>query len=1230
MNQNDTQLPPITFSPEGPYRCGDVVTATWTLRNWGDSVTNGMQLRFVTTSNISIIKERSRIPGTQPEELHKAFLQDTEEGEGILLKDLEPGDSITAIVAFKIGQVRSDEDISLQVVVDTNSGDRLRSIKSKVEVRLAPRITVPTPEIYGLKSDNQNFAVRLTVNNNGGLAEKNVEIQIPIPNVVEVGEPMLPAGASVDFNQEDRIMRIKLESVPPYQHEEIGLQFRASSLLVGDVVELTDVIITSPSSGSFYLEPIQVKLDRHVDFSNSALVIEPGPYVESGSQVLVSLHVHNHGRSAARNIPVSILLPASLIYAPGSLSINGAYDSRRDDLTEIVLPLVRAHTTTLITLNATVKSPITNQERSLIQATVDTEEIKSLEIAAESKPDFPAEENYAFVEEPQTVEPHAEREVIIKITNTGTEVSRQVRVRIDASEISINRAVVEIDNKKTTVGIIPIFRNGIPSAAIDLGEIGPQENRIVRLSITAPETFLHGTEFPLICYLRYDGNEEIVLDKLTFVGRSFPKISQENSVVKSPRMGPLRIGQPRNIAVHIQNEGSDVATRVRVKLDLPSSLKIERVSGAEKEGDTLLFHDIPPQSSSEATVTIRMTGTGTGDGTIEIHPVVSGERMNTVHLNPLILSTTSQSFIDEANIETIPMDIESALLVRMTFRNIGDGEANNVVIHSTSLEGYAINTTTLDGNIMRDIKGQSPLTYGLALPPISPGHAVEITYTVNPSDQAYTPEFIIESDDQETVYVKGKTYQAKLKHHFVPQYIGTDATKRLESNTLKALPSKLEAIDVSYRKTKITENEKNNNEEILTTRPVNTNELEQKIEVVKNQKENTEKIRLEAEKAENIRLEAEKAENLRLETERDENLRLETERAENLRLEAERAENLRLEAEKAENHELKIVEEKENTILENKVEDNKENNNNHFEIIEENIDIDETQISLSQENKEEDEKKLEEIKISSNSKFRQRDEDTDDENLENKSEEVSIVRGPSRIRISTVEKMTAPVISLKLDESKIKQIKSGIELLFTKNEIGIYRHVMAMRFFIAEKIYGTDSEVEKAWEEIQSTIKRDLSIPLMRMLMESWKPTAEWAGTLGSLEALGATEVLMREIPGIIEANVSMNAPKIEENEIISSLRLGNFGYFEKTEEASISFLDALLPEMIPTHSEKWPKLSDALTNYRNELASTFKMSAYKGIAVRHEQMIKNINEDLDMSLKTVMEIMESIESESA
>jgi len=63
---------------------------------------------------------------------------------------------------------------------------------------------------------------------------------------------------------------------------------------------------------------------------------------------------------------------------------------------------------------------------------------------------------------------------------------------------------------------------------------------------------------------------------------------------------------------------------------------------------------------------------------------------------------------------------------------------------------------------------------------------------------------------------------------------------------------------------------------------------------------------------------------------------------------------------------------------------------------------------------------------------------------------------------------------------------------------------------------------------------------------------------------------------------------------------------------------------MIPTKSEKWPEFAKELKIYRDALAAHFKTTAYKSPMLRHEQMGKSPNAELDDALTAVILALES------
>jgi hypothetical protein len=1130
-------LPPIVLSRPGPYRNGDIVTGTWTLRNFGDAESNGAKVRFDIDAGLTLLPDRTSIPGCTQELVPEAFytpdIYRDMTPAGVPIKDLAPGAAITITFALEIGKRTTNENLSVQVTLSTE-GDTFTSPPTYIPMRLMPRIVVPKPEILTIKGNNQHFGLRFTVENQGGIEESAVRIHVPIPTGVTVASPIVPDGARIVLDKAGNSVGINLPHVAPYDKTEFGLQFQTTDQVVGDIIQVTGISVESESCGIIYVDPIVARLERSISFSQSALVLEPGPYVDAGRMMDVELHVHNDGRSAANDVPVSITLPHALIYASGSLSINGAPDTRRDDPSSIMVSLVRAHTTTIIRLKAMVRAPAENESRHEVRATIDGMEVPAYEFAVRAMPHFPPEENYMWLEAPLSIEPQTEREIFVKIANTGTETSRHVRLRLDTPDLALTNATVTAEEETRDVTVIPIRGNTArASSAIDLGTLGPQEVRLIAIKLHAPETFMNDARFPFTCYLRHDGNNEMRIGELTFIGRSIPRISEEKSYVRSQRTENLRIGQTRNLSLYLKNEGSDSATDISVDLGLPPGIDIEHIFGAQLQSDnTILFPEIPAQASSEAAITLRINDISSGDGVIEIFPRVSGERISTIHLAPLSLTTTSQSFLDEVLVEARPVDHESTINVHLQFKNIGDGPAKNIIVHTKNLNGYAHNSTAYNGMLLRDIKGQSPLSFGLVLAPVPPGDIVDITFAVNPKfDEPYTPLFYVESDDQEPFECQGIAYRPALKHRFVQSYLETHEEPVALTGGVERRERSLDPIDVTDVEYV----------EIEETQP---------IPAIEDERESHEPV-----------VEADAIVSVDTPTETD------------------------------------LTPEGPGS--------------------DENDDL----VEIAQSPEE------------SGSAAEPEDESTSSDDVDfttlpemiSPPVEVPIeVAKSSPLRFTATKRLHGPYSVLTLDVARLGRIKTTNDTLLKRTDLGWYRHVFGMRLFVPDRLLGVEPEVEAAWEQIYEALAKDFSVPLMRLILPVFEPEIDWAKSFDRPELPRPLETIVRAMPDLIKANDSYLEPELGERDIIGKIRTDSFDFFDDSMKTSVHQLNAIIPDMIPDTSATWPAIGEALNDYRNQLAESFKSIAYMSDERRHERMLSAPHDEMDEAFEHLQLLIEN------
>jgi hypothetical protein len=105
-----------------------------------------------------------------------------------------------------------------------------------------------------------------------------------------------------------------------------------------------------------------------------------------------------------------------------------------------------------------------------------------------------------------------------------------------------------------------------------------------------------------------------------------------------------------------------------------------------------------------------------------------------------------------------------------------------VRVFGRALDIYEPNSTVVNGRRYRDVRGRSPLAYGLVMPPIAPGECVTVAYTARPKEEApEVPEFRIEIDGQDALEVRGPSYTVTLQHTFQPEVDIAEVPLRLDA-----------------------------------------------------------------------------------------------------------------------------------------------------------------------------------------------------------------------------------------------------------------------------------------------------------------------------------------------------------------------------------------------------------------------------------------------------------------
>jgi hypothetical protein len=210
---------------------------------------------------------------------------------------------------------------------------------------------------------------------------------------------------------------------------------------------------------------------------------------------------------------------------------------------------------------------------------------------------------------------------------------------------------------------------------------------------------------------------------------SRPKFSASTSRIVNDGDEALRPNRTGTCRLILANEGTDRGRDVRVALKLPDELRLEAVDDASRDGNAVVFGDIPAGETREAVLRLRLLGVVSGNEMLRIAARVGGLNVVPLELNPIELTTHAEaSFAEGATLTSIPADTIDAgaeIAYTLSLRNCGDGAAKRLAARVAALTNavYAPGSTTVNGIALQDYAGTSPLLSdaGLALADVGAG-----------------------------------------------------------------------------------------------------------------------------------------------------------------------------------------------------------------------------------------------------------------------------------------------------------------------------------------------------------------------------------------------------------------------------------------------------------------------------------------------------------------------------
>jgi len=717
------------------------VRATFAFYNLGGAAATGLRVRFALPDGLRYLAGSARIDDQALEEVRGETTLLASAGADI--GEVPPGVERRITIGYLVNTtIDNGAAIELQAALLSHETGVIGSNVVTLVAKSTPILQNPATivALEPIRSPEPGEDVRITarVHNSGQSAARDVVVVLPVPDRTKFvvgsarvdGRDFIPDDDGDDpfgFGRAPVVAR----SLPA--GATLVLEYRATidSPLESDTRLYASGAVASAEVAEFELAraEITVRSESRFDGPSTALVVDAPNEVEPGRRVRIALTATNTGTCAANDVRVRLTLPDGLQYASGSRALDGRMVSENGEAGAFHLDRIEAGASVEAAVDAYVVSPAIDGTQLPIAASLQWStgsRTFDRALTVRSKPRFLESRNRIVLDGSSTVAPGAEVRIVARIVNDGTTSAGNARLTIDADDTLQSLRYIIGDERESRV------QGGV----ISLGTLEANAELEVVLFGTIASPIADRSEIRFSATLIANETPPQPLGVIVLHARSRARFSPSGSMLTYVGDGPMRPSGSGLLTIVLVNEGTDIARDVRLVLDLSPEARIEGVDGATRDGQAMIFGDIPAGGRQEAMLRLRLARFVARGATVALHGRVTGASLLPVALEPITIETLAEpNFVDGAGMRTHPQDSVDAgepLYVQIVARNTGDGAAAKLAIRAALPQhtAYLPGSTSINDVPLLDADGGSVLWTkdGLVLEDVDPGVEIAIRY----------------------------------------------------------------------------------------------------------------------------------------------------------------------------------------------------------------------------------------------------------------------------------------------------------------------------------------------------------------------------------------------------------------------------------------------------------------------------------------------------------------------
>jgi uncharacterized repeat protein (TIGR01451 family) len=727
----------LEVSPGRVIEPGMTVHAAFTFRNLGGGTATGFRVRFRLPEGLTYLVGTARMDDVPLEE--RGGLTTLLQTSGADIGEIPAGGERRVALSYTVAStIENGTPVTLQAAiasfdVPVIGSNIVRLVVSSRPVLQNPKTTLGLTAVREAVP-GEELELNARIHNSGQSSAHDLVVLLPVPghttfapNSVTIEGRSVAAGSDTEPFGVAR-PAIVAPMLSPGTTIDIGYRVRVDAPLEDATPITAHGSVCSQEVAEFALSPVSVKVPSTAAFAgdDTALRVESDEEVQSGQRVRIVLRAQNVGTARARKLSLKIVLPEGLVYTPSSLTIDDAPAADHGAVPEAIrIGELEPGRSVEVAVGALVQAPI--PDRHELRATAIVAWSKGQRkfertIVARSAPRFPLGFNKIERDTPRLVGPGDAVGFTISLQNMGTDVATDVRLALAAGD-GLER--LRVRDRDTEIAIAE-------GGTVALDNLEPGVPRSLRVDGRIAGLIEDQTQLRLHASLLTAQIARTELGAPVHVVASRPRFSAATSLIANDGEEALRPNRTGTCRLILANEGTDRGRDVRVTLRLPDELRLESVDDASRDGNAVVFGDIPAGETREAVLRLRLLGVVSGNEVLTVSARVGGLNVVPFALHPIELATHAEaSFAEGATLTSTPADTIDAgaeIAYTLSLRNCGDGAAKRLAARVAALNNavYAPGSTTVNGIALQDYAGTSPLLSEAGLSLADVGAGVEV------------------------------------------------------------------------------------------------------------------------------------------------------------------------------------------------------------------------------------------------------------------------------------------------------------------------------------------------------------------------------------------------------------------------------------------------------------------------------------------------------------------------